>query len=342
MALNFTVSYTFSPNTTISSSQVNTNTSDVASVFQGLEALTKTMAKLKVDVDPTTALEVATKQYVDHLTNWRRPVLQYNSATVVNVETGLDGTSGDCTILFPDGNLRTDTATGRIQCNLAQVAALSGSWQSGLRTGSASANTWYSFYAVKTTDNSSHFVIVADTVIPTQGNYATLNSNFGTNGWVYLGTLPYGDNSGSTTSVPTFVMSGNAVLFSNATTATGSIAGVKLTSTAGATSLTYTYASGTAIGSGQIPTHLAHALYTVGKSFDAAGRGLRFLNSAGTVQYGNVIDTAENVSAVWRSWLHTTGGLLATDLNSGSANAVAINLAGYSDLVLGVGANPLL
>jgi len=71
---------------------------------QGLEALTKSFAKLKVDVDPTTALEVATKQYVDHYSIWRRPVIQFGSVTTVAVESGLDGTSGDIPILFPDGN----------------------------------------------------------------------------------------------------------------------------------------------------------------------------------------------------------------------------------------------
>ena len=111
MALNFTVSYTFSPNTTISSSQVNTNFSDIAAVFQGLEAETKTLSKLKMDADPTIALEVATKQYVDHYSTWRRPVLQFGSTTTVAVESGLDGTSGDIPILFPDGSMRTETST---------------------------------------------------------------------------------------------------------------------------------------------------------------------------------------------------------------------------------------
>lgn len=340
MALSFVVSYTFSPSTTISSSQVNTNTSDVASVFQGLEAETKTLAKLKVDIDPTLALEVATKQYVDHYSTWRRPVLQYNSATVVNIETGLDGTSGDCTILFPDGNLRTDTVTGRIQCNLAQVAALSGSWQSGLRTGSAAANTWYAIYAVKTSDNSAHWVAVADTVLPTQANFSTLNSNFGANSWVYLGMVAYGDNSGSTTSIANFIMCGNTTLFTNVSTATGAGNGIKLTSTASATSLTYAYSAGTTAGT--IPGHLATGIYSVGKTFDATGRGLRFLNSGGTINYGIILDSAESVTCTWRMWLSLAAGILATDLNSSSGNAVSINLCGFCDPVLGVGSNPIL
>lgn len=344
MALNFSVSYTFSPSTTISSSQVNTNTTDVASVFQGLEAETKTLAKLKVDIDPTLALEVATKQYVDHYSTWRRPVLQYNSATVVNVETGLDGTSGDLMIQFPDGTKRTDTVTGRIQCNLAQVAALSGSWQSGLRTGSASANTWYSFYAVKTTDDTAKMVIVADTVIPTQANFSTLNSNFGTNGWVYLGVLPYGDGKSVTTSIPTFVMAGNAVYFSNANTLASTLTpnGVLLAAAAAATSVTYTYAAGTALGSGQIPAHILLGILCAGASYDAVGRGFRVLNATASTDYGLMIDGATSAPIMYRYFGVLSKGMLATNYNTGSANAYDIALSAYVDSVLGVGSNPLL
>lgn len=343
MAINYTVSFTFSPNTTIQSSQVNTNTSDNANTWTGLEALTKTFAKLKVDVDPATSLEVATKQYVDHYASYRRPVLQYNSATVVNVETGIDGTSGDLTIQFPDGTKRTDTTAGRIQCNLAQVAALSGSWQSGLRTGSAAANTWYSFYAVKTTDDSAKIVIVADTVIPTRANYATLNSNFGTNGWVYLGVLPYGDNKGATTAIPTFVMAGNTVMLTNACVAvTTTMNGVLLIATAGATTLNYTYSAGTALGSGQIPGHLTLGWISSSKSYDASGRGVQYTTALGDRLFGLLLDGPTSATNLFRHFGALSQGLLASDYNSSTGNAYDILLEGYVDPVLGVGSNPLL
>lgn len=54
MAINFTVSFTFTPGTTISSSQVNTNFSDEAGVWQGLEAGTKSLSRLAVDGTTTT------------------------------------------------------------------------------------------------------------------------------------------------------------------------------------------------------------------------------------------------------------------------------------------------
>lgn len=51
MAVSFTVSYTFSPGATISSSQVNTNFSDEANVWSGLEAKTTTLSNLGIDTE---------------------------------------------------------------------------------------------------------------------------------------------------------------------------------------------------------------------------------------------------------------------------------------------------
>lgn len=334
MAINFTVSYTFTAGTTISSSQVNTNFSDEANVWTGLEGLTKTFAKLKLDIDPATALEVATKQYVDHYSTWRRPVLQYSSGTVVNIETGINGTSGQAQILFPDGSIRTDSTTGRINCNLAQVAALSGSWQSGVRTGTVTANNWYSFYAVKTTDDTAKFVTVADTVIPTQANYATLNSNFGTSSWVYLGTLPYGDNSAATTAIPKFVHVGNRIVFYNISST--NMQGVRLTNTAGATSLTWTYASGTTLSSAQVPGHLVSGIYSIKQGTNGVSASVQ--DSAAGFSF---------ISATWGSGNHTFFTpeeylAMGAKVTPSSSMAIDINLTVYTDGVLGVGANPIL
>lgn len=54
MAISYTISYTFSPSTTISSSQVNTNFSDNSSTWQGIEAKTKTFSNLGVDTELKT------------------------------------------------------------------------------------------------------------------------------------------------------------------------------------------------------------------------------------------------------------------------------------------------
>lgn len=333
MALNFTVSYTFSPSTTISSSQVNTNTSDVANVFTGLEAETKTLAKLKVDIDPTLALEVATKQYVDHYSTYRRPVLKYASGSIVNIETGVNGTSGQAQILFPDGNLRTDSTTARINCNLAQVAALSGTAQSGLRTGTVAANTSYALYAVKTSDNASNFVAVADTVLPLQANFATLNSNFGTGSWVYLGLIFYGDNSTNTTTIMGFHQAGNVTMFNDGVTGNvTTLCGPRLATSAGATSVTYTYATGTSTPN--LPANITLVIYHCAAAAGVSG-GTTFKEASTQVLFQGP-GTFPIIAKV-----HHVAGVNIS-VNNGSSVAMDINIAGFVDGVLGVGSNPIL
>lgn len=342
MAINYTVSYTFAPSTTISSSQVNTNFSDNANTWNGLEALTKSFAKLKLDVDPTTALEVATKQYVDHYSTWRYPRLVYGSATTVSVESGLDGTSGNIPMLFPDGTVRTETSTTRTTFDITRNCALSGSAQSGLRaTLSEATNTWYALYAVKVTDTTTTWVTVGDTVVPIQANYATLNSNFGTNGWVYLGYIRNGDNSGATGDICQFYMSGNTTLFVNSVTApvtnVNAMSGTVLASVAASTAnLTYTYSAGT--GTTNIPNTIGHVLWHVAMNGSAESVVIIGKQSPST----NVAYNAKNATNVYQSqvWSPATSGLIFVP-NSVSSN-YAIALAGFTDNVLGVGSHPLL
>lgn len=341
MALNFTVSYTFSPSTTISSSQVNTNTTDVAAVFQGLEAETKTLAKLKVDIDPTLALEVATKQYVDHYSTYRRPVLQYSSGTVVNMETGINGTSGQAQILFPDGTIRTDSTTGRINCNLAQVAVLSGTAQSGLRAGSVANNTWYSVFAVKVTDSSTNFVAVADTTLPTQTNYSSLNSVFGTNGWVYLGMVRNGDGDAAATVLLQFMQTGATTLFYNVTAGGNSVEvcpGIKFATSASTTALGYAYAAGT--GNAQIPNHLTNHIWSA--SINATGGATAFtIRDGATGAKLYQADLAVNHKGIARVHYPLVSGN-TVEADNGAASPMDIYFVGFMDSVLGVGSNPIL
>lgn len=335
MALSFTVSYTFSPSTTISSSQVNTNTSDVALVFQGLEDKTKSFSNLKVDTSPASATEVAIKSYVDSLMTWRRPVLKYGSATTVSVESGLDGTSGDIPMVFPDGSYRTETSTTRTTFDITRNAVLTTSGaQSGLTGATSEApNTWYALYACKVTDSSTLWCTVGSTVLPLRANYATLNAAYGTSGWVYLGMVRNGDNGAATNDILNFVQCGNTTIFLNTNTgATVTNTGGTLLATGSAeTSLTYTLSRGT--GTAQIPDHFSLFLFQVMSTNPAAGTynvrdssdSAMFLQSIGTSPYGN------------RLWSST-----GVRINHSSTANDDILLAGWIDGVLGVGANPLL
>lgn len=342
MALNFTVSYTFSPGTTISSAQVNTNTSDVANVFTGLEALTKSFANLKVDVDPATALEVATKQYVDHYAGYRRPVLQYGSATTVAVQSGLDGTSGDIPILFSDGSLRTETSTTRTTFNITRNAVLTTSGaQSGLTGATSEAtNTWYALYAVKVTDSSSQWVTVGSTVLPLQANFTTLNTAYGANGWVYLGLVRNGDNNGATGDIMKFFQAGNRTIFANAPGG-GYATGLLLASaTSTSSNLTYTYAAGT--GTTQLPANIPIVTFT-------AHCGT---TSLGTATNKSIVPQTGNSNTLATITYHTSapsitkfeanpidGVILVT---SGGTDDLYIWLYSFVDGVLGVGSNPSL
>lgn len=60
MAISYSISYTFSPSTTISSSQVNTNFSDNSNTWNGIEAKTKTFSNLGVDTELKSGGTVST------------------------------------------------------------------------------------------------------------------------------------------------------------------------------------------------------------------------------------------------------------------------------------------
>lgn len=338
MALNFVVSYTFSPGTTISSSQVNTNTSDVAAVFQGLEGLTKSFSALRVDATPTTSTDTAIKSYVDKLNAYRRPVLQFGSVTTVAVESGLDGTSGDIPLLFPDGTLRTETSTTRTTFDITRNAVLvtSGA-QSGLTGATSEAiNTWYALYGCKVTDSSTLWCTVGSTVLPLRANFSTLNTAYGTNGWVYLGLIRNGNNDNTTGDILKFFQSGNITHFTNASTAAGTnMPGTLLASNASATTLSYTATSGT--GTTDIPANLALVWYSV----QSIGGG------AGTTSWkgGSNQDfyfSMPEVNAIREAVTYISSVNDSNQVVSTNAGGKYIYLSGFVDGVLGIGANPIL
>lgn len=271
------------------------------------------------------------------LLDYRRPVLEWVSITTVDVEANTD-TSGQRAILFPDGIYRTTTSSTSYRFDITRNAVLSGSVQSGLRTSlSETANTWYSIYAVKVTDNSTNWVAVGDTLLPVQANVSTLNSNFGVNGWVYLGLIRNGDDAGSTSDILDFVQDGNKTVFRNEATHTNvqSSSGIKMASTAGATSVTYTYASGT--GSQQIPS-IIHIVDWV-DSAQLNDTGVWSTTDSGATKF------------YWRESVAATGtevrtlankaaslGLKGTTPNAGDAHALF--LVGFFDRILGTSSNP--
>jgi len=343
MALSLSKDYTFAPNTTISSSEVNTDFDELYNAFSGLEAMTSTLAALKMDADPTTALAVATKQYVDAYAAYRRPDLTYVSATQIDVEVNT-ATANTTKIIFPDGNYRSvteDTSSTNKYRRFditADAEFTSGTEESGLRAALTEAtNTWYAIYAVKSTINTANFVLVGDTTLPTIANVSTLNGYYGTNGWVYLGLIRNGDNSGATGDILNFVQAGNRTRFINTVTTGGNTGnGTILATTAGATTLTYTYAAGT--GTAQVPNPIKFIDYGItcagsGTSWEAVtavATGMRVFRVTGaTIGTGSMF--IPNMAA-------SQG--LKTECQASSAQDIL--MAGFIDGVLGVGSNPMI
>lgn len=336
MALNYSVTNTFSPNTTIASSQVNANFSDPATAFQTLEAGTASLTMLKVDNAPATVSEVARKDYVDRFTGWRRPVLVYVDGSNLDVEANT-GTANETTILFPDGDIRSvteATASTHVNRRLQTTvnASFTGTKDSGMRpTETVANNTWYAVYAVKVQDNTTDFVLSATNVLPITANFSNLNTYFGTDSWVYLGLFRYGDNSGTANAILRFAQAGHTTIFRNVCVgASANGTGTRLASSGGTAILSYTYAAGT--GAAQIPNNM-YLLYAHGSIVLAAtGYTLNFYHSGGNIQ-----SITLPASAQWQTtaWFDATSNI---NLGATGANVpIDINVAGWMDGALGSG-----
>lgn len=277
--------------------------------------------------------------------SYRRPVLKYINATNVDVESNGDVTH-ETEILFSDGEIRSvteDTSSSNKyrRFNItADAEFTSGTEESGLRAAlSEATNTSYAVYAVKSLINTANFVLVGDTTLPLVANFATLNAAYGTNGWVYLGMILNGNNSDATGDILEFAQSGNQTLLYNiCDSANAGIdpAGKRLNSTAGATSLTYTYAAGT--GQLEIPNHCSkHNLITC--VWAASSSRLRARTSAGTRTFWT--GAGGSLIACQSFWIYPQEDIKIDDV-AGNSLALDIHLAGWVDDVLGVGSNPLL
>jgi hypothetical protein len=290
----------------------------------------------------TTAGDAINYNQIATLFMYRRPVLTFSTVSTVAIETGLDSNAGEAKILFPDGEVRTNSTVGDIVFDITRNAAwTSGTIQSGLDTGSEATNTWYAIYAVKVTKvgSTSRFVAVGSTTLPLQANCTTLNTNFGANGWIYLGLIRNGDGAGAIGDILDFIQAGNTTYFKN-TNNGGSpsvpVTGIRLADTASATSLTYTYSAGT--GATNIPNNISFSVYE-GSSSGNAGNFV-FQNSAASRDYF-LFSTGTSATLSIRECIPASEGV---KISNGPASSFAYDICieGFVDGVLGVGSNPLL
>jgi hypothetical protein len=165
-------------------------------------------------------------------------------------------------VTFNDGTTRSITSEPSVfnssrVCNLQQSADWGTLGKSGLRKGyTLTNNTWYQYYAVKSTSNVTDYVVVADTVTPIGAtNIASLNTYYGVGSWVHLSLIPYGNGSNTANEIPLFIQRGPLVSFTNMQTGVVTVPGVTVATVSGATSLTFTHAFGHSLA-GQLPDNM--------------------------------------------------------------------------------------
>lgn len=292
----------------------------------------------------TIATLGATGTPINSFEKYRRPVLQYGSGTTVSVESGLNGTSGDVQILFPDNDLRTVNNTVDTTLAINRIAISTspnaGGNQSGLvYSASPTNNTWYAVYAQKTSGVSTDFVVVASTYTPIQANYAELNSKLGVDSWVYLGMIRYGDNGSTANAILKFKQAGNLNIFYNPISSADTGISVNSTgiifSSGSATSITYTYVAGTSAR--EVPSNIDLVKWTAIGPADLGG-DYRLSNAANS--YNIIRVNCSGVANIKVDYAASEG--VRVDNSSGSSNAYSLMLAGFWDRALGIGANPRL
>lgn len=283
-------------------------------------------------LDPTQSKGLST------LVKYRRPTLVWSSITQVNVDDVM--TTNQVDILFPDGEYRSETSSTLYNFVITRNAVLTGSKQSGLRTGlSEATNTWYAIYAVKAQD-STGIVAVGDTTLPRRANISTLNTAYGTNSWIYLGVIANGNNSNATGDIFKFSQSGSTTRLDRALT-TGNVAsmtGIRLASTASATTLTWTYAAGGSISSAEIPNSISVGHFQVAHA-GRSGVSLETFDSSQNKYYNSI--TTGNAITIYQFQASTADGI-RTRGSTVQADPMDINLVGFIDDALGVGPNPLV
>lgn len=199
--------------------------------------------------------------------NYKRPNLKYVNANVVTVEENT-GVANESKTIYEGGEIQfaDGVETGQFRgCDLTKTAEFTtGVPLSGLHSSyTLTNNRWYYIYAVKVniTGNTEKFVLVASETAPLRSNAGTLFSEFGVFGFCYLGTIRYGDSASNPSAVLDFKMSGGLTLFKNIITGNCGFpaTGTQLATSAGASSLSYTYSAGG--GDLQIPSNIDIAIY---------------------------------------------------------------------------------
>jgi len=288
---------------------------------------------------------------------YRKPnikvTVDFTSARAIEVEPNFNDSSTTI-ILFPDGELRSVSesrfysilsppryiaAYANISASLTSSPPIGGSGIT-LGVGGPVSNQWIAVYAVKATSDATKFVIVLSSLAPFRANLSTLNSSFGTNGWVYLGTCRYGANQVTTTTFLGFKKVGPWNVFTEQYASSGSNASLRtvgfvIANGTGVSSLTYTYSAG--MTNLLIPNHFSHLLF--GAAFNAIASATFQITDSGTNRKYDAGDAATNTFVQHYLFPASEGFRINTPGKSGTKDIV---ICGWIDPLMSVGMNTLI
>jgi len=321
------VTNTFVDATVAEAAEVNTNFTDLVAYINARQD-----GGTAWDGGKFTAQTVHTGGIQD-LYGINRPPLKPVSATQVDVAENT-GTNNQTSIVFPDGIIRSvieDVSSTNVNRRFDITATAnftSGTEDSGIRSGeSEGTNEWWALYAVKSSINSSNFVIVGTKTLPLQANVATLNTDLnGANAWRYIGLIRNGDSSGATGDILDFDMFGDQTIFNNSCAAVNNLLGLGTLIGGGtATSSAYTFSAGT--GDLEVPNNIGFVMWT--GSGAASGGILAIGQAAGVVDIERT--SAEVGSSNRTLWLPAVEGISVRTTNSVGHD---LYLSGFTDAAL--------
>lgn len=348
------------PGAVVTSAGQNTNENTIVNEFNGnIESANikdgtianADIADGVVSVSKLQATAQSTFTFVNLMGAYRRPVLFWINVTSVDVEANTGIANKTCIMFSNEQRCVTeDTSSTNVNRRFIITAVAnftSGTEDSGLIGATEAINTWYAIYAVKSQINSANFVLVGTTVTPhsvtgnvatTGGNFTVLNNMFGKDAWVYLGMVANGDNSGATGDIKNFVQVGNLTMMDQSAT-TGSVAlgtGIRLATTASATSLTWSFYKSTTTAA--VPNSATAYIFLVATTA-GANVGTLISDATGAIGMATMSGSGNSEDHIRFMSVCTSGIKL---LPGSTSPAMDIFLVGFYDAVLGIGAGPQL
>lgn len=178
---------------------------------------------------------------LSYLIGYKKPVLVYDDTTSIRIEQNTT-TANRTLIVFPAGPIAvTEDTSSTHKFRQLKIdatangysAAHTGAADSGMYVGlTLTENTWYFVYAVVVQGGddavNDNFILVVRDVNPSPSNWGTLNSNFGSGMWVYVGLFRYGYGTTSGDSIVPFVQDKSGWHMFTGRAATDNLFGIKI------------------------------------------------------------------------------------------------------------------